>query len=159
MGSSKSKVCQVLVNNSEDYRNRLEKYDEHKPPIDLGKVMEGTAGPNAPSQEEQGRMKKLFNGIQKNALKMVSSLTNRMIVLLKNCSDVTTNDKVYNGPVDANSQIRRLPSGQAVIVLDTTLAPSTETAALSTEPSALSTELAAPTTQTTPPAESTPAAS
>lgn len=147
MGSSKSKVCQVLVNNSDDYRNRLEKY-ENKPPIDLTKVMEGTTGPNAPSQEEQGRMKKLFNNIQKNALKIANSLTNRMIVLLKNCSDVTTGDKVYNGPVDPNSQIRQLPSGQNVIVLDTTLAPSTVAAP--------STESPAPTSQA--PAESTTAA-
>ena len=128
MGSSKSKVCQVLVNNSEDYRNRLNKY-EQKPPIDLTKVMEGATGPNAPTQEEQGKMKRLFNSIQKNALKLADSLTNRMIVLLKNCSDVTSNEKLYNGPVEPNSQIRQLPSGQNVIVLDTTLATSAESIA------------------------------
>ena len=124
------KVCQVLVNKSEQYKTKLAEMDNK--PIDMSKVLNANDPTNTIPQEEQGKMKKLFANIQKNTLKIVNSLANRAIVMLKNCSDVTSGDKIFNGPIDTqNSRIGQLPNGQNVIVVDTTTI-ATETAVDST---------------------------
>lgn len=120
----------MLVNKSEQYKTKLAEMDNK--PIDMSKVLNANDPTNTIPQEEQGKMKKLFANIQKNTLKIVNSLANRAIVMLKNCSDVTSGDKIFNGPIDTqNSRIGQLPNGQNVIVVDTTTI-ATETAVDST---------------------------
>lgn len=133
MGNNKSKVCQVLVSQTGEYQNKLDQY-EQKPPIDLSKVMNDS---NSTTQEEQSKMKKLFNNFQKNTLKIVNSLRNKAILMLKNCSELTNNDKIYEEPFDNNSSdVTQLPNGQNVILIDTTLAPtSTEFSVVSSSTS------------------------
>lgn len=137
MGNSKNKVCQVLVNQSQNYNNKLQQM-ENKPPIDINQLTSNSTQVDQMTPEEQGKMKNLFNNIQKNTLKLINGLANKAIVMLKNCSDVKENEQVYNGSIDPNSQVTQLPSGQNIIILDkttvqtentgpTTVAPETTT--------------------------------